>query len=197
MSFVIEDGKGKGYKAEVNKDNRLLTRAVITDEEASANDQGQAYNVNSGVITLTSGSESSILYIKNTDAAKQIHISAIAIGFGPSTGGVATEIPKVTVIRNPTAGTVVSDATAVDINSNRNFGSSNTLAGDIYKGGEGKTLTDGEDHIIFFQGDNGRLFANIGEVLPNGASLGIKVNPQGSNTNLDCYAALIIHLEDT
>lgn len=101
------------------------------------------------------------------------------------------------MIRNPTAGTIISSTpTDVDINSNRNYGSATTLSVTAYKGATGDTMTDGEDHIIFFQGNSGRLFATINEVLPSSASIGIKFDPQTSNTSQDVYAALVCHLED-
>jgi hypothetical protein len=197
MSFIIQDGTGSGQVAKVNGSNRLYVDAVQKSEQAEANIQGDAYNINTGQITLTSASESAILYIKNTDSTKRLFVSSIAIGLGPSTGGVATEIPAITVLRNPTTGTIIeSTPTDVDINSNRNFSSSNSLTIDAYKGGEAETFTDGTEHIIFYASDNSRLFADIEEVLENGASLGIKIDPQGSNTNMTCYAAVVCHVED-
>ncbi len=192
---IIEDGTGTGNNTRVDKNNRAHVRSVTTSENESANKAGRAYNINTGAITLTSGSESAIMYVKNNEST-DLHVTSIAVGLGPSTGGDSSEIPTITVVRNPTAGTVVSDASAVSINSNRNYGSSDTLTADAYKGAEGKTLTNGTDHLLFFQAANGRLFATIDEVIPKGSSIGIKVDPQASNTSMKCYAALICHLED-
>jgi hypothetical protein len=197
MSTIIVDGTGTSTAAGVTSSNRLCVDSVQIGAQTNANSLGNAYNINTGIITLTSANESAILYFKNTDPTKRVHISAIAIGLGPSTGGVSTEIPKITIVRNPTAGTIIdSTPTDVDVNSNRNFSSSNTLTGLAYKGGEAETMTDGEDHIIFYAADNSRLFAGIEEILENGASLGVKIDPQASNTNMTCYAALILHVED-
>lgn len=196
MSMIIQDGKGTGIVAAVTPTNRLCVDSVQITGQHSANHAGDAYNINTGIITLTSGSESAVLYFKNTDSTKIFVVNAIAVGLGPSTNGVSTEIPKITIVRNPTAGTVVSDATNVDVNSNRNFGMSTSLTADVYKGAEAKTLTDGTDHIIFYQVANGRLFAPIDEILPNGSAIGIKIDPQASNSSMTCYAALICHVED-
>ena len=49
------------------------------------------------------------------------------------------------MLRNPTAGTIVSGASAVAMNANRNFGSANTATAAIYSGKVGGTLTGGTD----------------------------------------------------
>lgn len=192
---LIEDGSGTGYSAKVNKNQRLYTNSVSIGETRQANKKGNAYNVNTGLITLTDAVDTPVMYMKNNED-QNIHITAIAVGFFPSTGGVSTETPYVTVIRNPTAGTIISNATDVDINSNRNYGSQNTLTVDAYKGATGNTMTDGEDHLLLQASEPSRLFAAIDEVLEKGSTVGIKIKPQTSNTSMQVYAAIICHLED-
>ena len=138
MSNMIQDGTGTGNMARVS-DNELHTRAVIETEEHDANEDGRAYNINTGIVNLTSGDASSVLYVKNNNDSQDLVIAAIAVGIDHSTGGSSTEMCRVTIIRNPTSGTIVDDATDVAIKSNRNYGSSNTLTVDAYKGAEGKT----------------------------------------------------------
>jgi hypothetical protein len=195
MVQQIRDGAGTGMLAKVNGNQRLYTQSISVSEDFQATKSGRSYNVNSGVITLTNDTETPLIYLKNNDT-EDLHITAIAIGVGPTTGG-SGGIPKITVIRNPTTGTIIeSTPTDVDILSNRNYGSSDNLVVDAYKGATGDTMTNGEDHIIFFQNSSGRLFASIDEVLTNGDSIGIKFDPQSGNTSQDVYAALICHLED-
>ena len=65
MSEMIMDGTGKGYQAQVDEKNRLRVLAVgktIAEDAAKA---GDSYNINTGTITLTSASESGVLYLKN------------------------------------------------------------------------------------------------------------------------------------
>jgi hypothetical protein len=194
MPDMLRDGNGTGYLAKVNGNNRLYVQSVSISEDEQATKIGNSYNINTGVITLTDSVDTPIMYVKNNEA-QSLHITAIAVGVSPSTGG-SGGINKITVTRNPTAGTIVSNATAVDINSNRNFGNASTLDVTAYKGATGNTMTDGEDHLILFQTSNGRLFATIDEIIPKGSSLGIKFDPVPSNTSIDVYAALICHLED-
>lgn len=191
--MIIVDGTGTGNQAKIDTRNRLQVHSVNEPEGLDANRLGSAYNMNTGELTLTSANESAVLYFKNNESKDYI-IEAIVVGLGPSTGGASTDIPIIKVIRNPTAGTIVDDASNVSINSNRNFGSSNTVSADVYKGAEAKTLTDGDDHLFFYQPANGRLFAAINEVIPKGKSLGVKITPQASNTSMTCYVALIGYL---
>jgi len=192
MPDMLRSGDGKGFLARVDGNLRLNTHSVTHTASAQANLDGDAYNINTGIITLTDAADTPILYVKNNES-RPLFIEAIAVGVGPSTGG-SGGVPKITVIRNPTAGTTISNANAVDINSNRNYGSASTLTVDAYKGATGETMTDGDDHIIFFQNSNGRLFASINEILPKGSSIGVKLDPQASNTSQDVYCAFVCHL---
>tara|TARA_R110000822_G_scaffold51681_2_gene134290 strand:+ start:1017 stop:1604 length:588 start_codon:yes stop_codon:yes gene_type:complete len=189
----IKDGS-TGYVAEVDSSNRLQTYAVTINENNQANTKGRAYNINTGDITLTDAVETPILYIKNNED-KDLHIAALALWAGTSTGGTATLGTKWVVERNPTAGTIVSNATAVDIESNRNFGSNNTLLVDSYKGATGNTMTGGTDHLAFRGTLLSRIYVEIDEIIPKGSSIGIHVKPPTSNTSLIVYAAAICHLE--
>ena len=194
MAASIKDGNS-GNVMKVDSNNRGHMHAISESEERQANISGNAYNINTGVITLTDAADTPIMYLKNNDT-KDLVISAIAVGVGPSTGG-SGGIPKITVVRNPTAGTTISNANNVDIKSNRNYQSSKTAANVVaYKGATGETMTDGEDHIIFFQTSSGRLFGTIEEYLPQGSSIGVKFDPQPSNTSQDVYCALICYFLD-
>lgn len=195
MTGMIRDGSGSGSLAKVNNNQRLYVNSVSTQEDKNANKVGDAYNINTGPITLTDAADTPVIYVKNQEA-QDLHVYAIAVGLGTATGAAATDEVRIMVVRNPTTGTIIDGATAVDINSNRNFGSSQTLNVLAYKGATGNTMTDGEDHLLFFQPDFGRLFATIDEILPTGSSIGVKIDPPASNTSLPCYVALICHLNN-
>lgn len=196
MTEMIRDGTGNGYLQKVNGNNRAFVNAFSTQENLAATAKGNSFNINTGEITLTDAADTPVIYLKNNESS-DLHIISIAVGLGTSTGGSSTEPVRVTVVKNPTAGTIVDNATAVDISSNRNFGSAKTITADIYKGATGNTMTDGTDHILFFQPDFGRLFAGIDEIIPRGKSIGIKIQAPTSNTSLTLYVAIICHLEDS
>jgi hypothetical protein len=172
----IKDGEGNARLAGVTSTKRLKVDAVQRAEADNANIEGKAFNINTMGITLSDAADTAILYLEN-NGTETLVIESIAVGVGPSTGG-SGEIPEITVVRNPTS---ASFSTAVSINSNRNYGSENTLTG-------------GVDHLYFFQKEEGRLFANIKEILPKGTSMGVKFKPETGNTSQKIYAALIAYL---
>ena len=190
MPNVIKSGDN-GNTAKVTSDGLLQTYATTRDSFTQVNLDGDAYNINTGFITLTNAADTPVLYLKNNET-RDFLVTAIAVGVKDSTGG--TDLVAITIVRNPTAGTIVSNASAVAINSNRNFGSNKALTADAYKGATGSTMTDGTDHILFVQPDSGRLFATVDEALPKGTSIGIKIAPPANNTSMIVYAAIIGHL---
>jgi len=193
MPDVIKDGAGSGNKARVSATNRLSVNSITESEEFAANELGDAYNINTGTITLTNDTDTPVLYIKNNED-KDLIIQAIILGAKTSTGGSSTDMIEITVVRNPTGGTIISGASDVAINSNRNYGSQNSLDTLAYKGATGNTLTGGEDHILAFANDTNRTFLGINEVLPKGATFGVRLKPQSGNTSTVVYVAVICHL---
>jgi hypothetical protein len=195
MANTIKDGTGTGSQAKVNENNRLYVNGVVIDEDLQATKIGNSYNINTGELSLTNDSKTPVLYLKNNED-QPLNITAIIVGLGTSTNGTTTDIARITVERNPNGGDIISTASAVDINSNRNFGDSKNLDVDAYKGGTGVTMTGGTDHLFIFQDDFGRLSASIDGILPKGSTIGIAIEPPENNTALPCYIALICHLED-
>ncbi len=194
MSEFIKDGTGQGYLAGVDETNRIQTRSVSKSEDKEATENGDSFNINSGLITLTSDGESGVLYLKNNDTEK-IHVTAIVAILGPSTDGSSTDTTRVRIYKNPTTGTLISGATAVDTNSNRNFSSSKTLTVDAYKGAEGSTITDGIVHIESLINPGSRVFFGIDEFLDKGNSIAVSYEPNDSNTSMKCMAAILCHKE--
>lgn len=192
--MMIQDGKGSGKFAQVDSRNRLQAKCVAVSAGEAATTDGDSFNINTDWITLTNANETPVLYLKNTGTIN-IHISAIAAGLSPSTGGSSSEIPSIKIIKNPTGGTIVSGAVAAPIISNRNFGSVVELAADVYKGGTGSSMTGGTDHIVIGQASNGRVFAGIDELIPPNKSIGVTITPQTGTTSQKVYAALILNLE--
>ena len=99
------------------------------------------------------------------------------------------------MIRNPTGGDLISDATAVDMNQNRNFGSSKTLTADVYKGKSAGTITGGDDIVLLYQGTDSRLFASLILQVPKGQSIAIKIDPKLSSGSVKAYCAAVCYLK--
>lgn len=195
---MIQDGTGTGNLLKIDSNNQLHSFCVTESEKNAAVEDGQAYNINTGIIALTGSSDSAIMYFKSNESPlngdSDIVVDTIIIGINTISATI-TESPVLTVIRNPTAGTIVSNATAADMKSNSNFGSANTLDSLIYKGADGYTLTDGTDHakVICMTGRTTIPELNID--LPKGQSLGLKLDLNTSG-GANVYAALVCHRKD-
>lgn len=139
--MIINDGTGKGNQVKVDADNRLYSNAVTREEVELSIFKGNGYNINTGLVNITNaGVDNAIWYLKNNDSEDLI-IHEILIILGTTTGGTGDGTLK--VFRNPTGGTIVSNAVAVEANVNRNFSSSNILDVDTFKGATADTLTGG------------------------------------------------------
>lgn len=187
--MIIEDGRGSGNKAEIDNTNRVHTRGIEETEGGHAVELGEAYNINSGNITLSAAG--TLLYIKNNEN-RDLVIEAIAVGVGD---GTVSDIGEITLVRNPTGGDLISDATAVSINQNRNFGSFSILSVNAYKGKSGGTLTGGDDILLIYVAKNGRVFVSTQLQLPKGASIGIEFDPKLSSGTVKAYCAAACYIK--
>jgi hypothetical protein len=196
MSFEIIDGTGNGNRAQVDSDKRLHVNSVSRTQDEQAALLGVAYNLSTGSVSLTSGSQSCIAYMKYNGIDPFV-IKEIIIIPSASTGGTGNA--SITILRNPTTGTIVSNAVAFAAVNNRDFASSNTITNDadIFKGVEGDTLTDG-DSFAFTTRDNFDIpvtfdAANI--VLRKGNSIGVCITPPTGNTAQTWVVAIIGFVE--
>jgi hypothetical protein len=196
MPQQLLDGTGSGRLARVDINKRLHTDAVTVDRAANASFNGDSYNANTGIINLTSASKSAVFYMKNNESSSNLVIDALFYLIGNSTGGSGDVL--ITVLRNPTAGTIVDGASDMEMAGvNRNFGSAKTITGDFYKGAEANTFTDGTKVIesIFNQSAT-RAFVGVGAiVLTPGSSIGVEITPATGNTSLDVEFAASLYVE--
>ena len=193
--MIIENGVGDATKAKVNGRNELTVFAIQETEAQAASELGDAYNINTGEETFAASTSSALLYFKN-DEDTDVIVESIALGFKNST--TTDDLLAVYVVRNPTGGTLFDAATTVDMNQNRNFGSSKTLKTTTlaYKStAQNQTLTGGDDIILLHASKAGRTaFADINLEMPRGSAIGLRVVSASLATT--CYAALILHVKD-
>ena len=64
---IIQDGAGTGNRVKV-RGNKLFSHTITEDESLHASENGDAYNINTGTIGLTSTTASGVLYIKNNES---------------------------------------------------------------------------------------------------------------------------------
>lgn len=133
----IEDGTGRGKLAKVNDANQLHTFSLIEfPVEASAHN-GQVFTVASDFINITTtASFTGFLYLLENSLTKYTHIETIRC---TSTVNCLWQL-----IKNPTAGTLISGGTAVTPqNTNFSSGRSMELTAKKTTAGAGLTITDG------------------------------------------------------
>jgi hypothetical protein len=189
--MYIQDGKGQGYVAQVDNENRVRTQSVSETEALHNLELGNNYNINTGLISITG--DATLLYIKNNED-KDLIVEALALAMADG-NAVYSDDPYLTIVRNPTGGDLISDKTAVSMNQNRNFGSTQTLTADVYKGKVSGTLTGGNDLAILQASSGGRAFYTIDLLLPKGSSVGIKLTANMSSGASNTYIAAITHLK--
>lgn len=190
MAEQLIDGTGTGDRAKI-KNNRLYTLSISETIAESAARAGDSYNLNTGTISLTTANKSAVFYLKNNG---NVDIAILSIGFllGNSTGGAGDL--KVDVVLNPTAGTVISGALPLLIETNKNAGSSKALTLNTYKGAEGATITDGSPWYESLLAGAARpyVIATGSIILPKGSSVGVNITPQAGNTAMNCEVFLSI-----
>lgn len=201
MAEQIENG-GSGVRIGMHVDKNeqahvfSLTRTVNQD----AVKKGNAYNINTGTVGLTSSTASGVFYFKNDESPvngeSSFTVDALAIGIDNL--GTQAGACIITIIKNPTGGTLITGALPVAIKGNRNFGSSNTLSSTtlVYKGVEGATITGGEDIAILYQNVGSRGYYIIDMEIPRGSSIAVKVDTQTTAGTTNLYCAAIGHRRD-
>jgi hypothetical protein len=184
MGLRIEDGTGQGYTVAVNALNQLKVVASDITQLDSRSISGHGYNVNTGVITLTSAAESGILYVQNT-GTEYLVIDSMLISVGDSNAGAAVDV-IVRNYRNPDAGTLISGGSAVSA-VNRNFGSSLPATITAKIGTTGSTITSGTVVSARLVHDSTQTDATIGWILPAGTAFATSIQPPAGNTSMQVF----------
>lgn len=184
MGVQIQDGTGKGFRAAVNENKRLETFSITESRIADvSNREGRSFLLTSDFISLTTtGSFNGMMYIKNTDTSKIVFIDKIRVCGTGSSGNYA----QVKFYKNPTTGTLISDANA-GISVPAHLGSQEIFPGLIYAAsGDGKTVTDGTQMSQFTLHTPGHTIQEYDGmiIIPGGSALAIVVKP--SNTVEAC-----------
>lgn len=186
----LEDGRGRGFLGSIDSTNRLETHSATVEEERIATVEGDAYQIGSAIVAFTAATESAILYVKNT-STKSMIVDRLRLHLGTATNGTGDW--TLGIIRNPTAGTIISTATAATP-LNVNHGSSKEPTGVFYRGVQGATFTDGTVSAfpIKSSGD-GIIVFPFGRILPTGSSIGIRLTPPTGTTAANAIAVLRVY----
>ncbi len=135
MAIKILDGVGQGTKAKVLSDNRLAVNSAQQHLAVTAAENGNAYVVASGLISLTTtGVYHPLLYFQSS-ADIHLHIRRVVFNI---------DYEKVTTAAwfNPSGGTIVANEVAA-VALNTNLSSGKQFPGLVYSGVDGDTITGG------------------------------------------------------
>ena len=186
---IIEDGTGTGLMAKVGIQNRLHTHSLSTEASSVATICADAFNINTGLVTLTSCCESALVYIKNNEV-NPIAVTTEFINLGSSLDACCAIISLKGTLKfylSSTTGTLISDASCAQV-LNRLVGDSSLLVADVYKGSEGKTLTNG--NAIVIPGGAGAIASEY--IIPKGATFAISFTPPTGNVSLPLTVGLLV-----
>ena len=180
--MIINDGAGTGAQARVDNLNRLHTDTKSTSILEYSALKGDAYNFNTGSMTLTTAGESAVGYFQYLDDAPFV-IEEILFVIGGTTGGSGEGTAK--IYRNPTGGTIVSGAVPIEVAANRDFSSSKQPVANMYKGAEGNTITGGTVFASTSRSSFGTVITFDGGpiVLRKGNTLAVSWTPPTGNTS--------------
>jgi len=186
---MIQDGTGKGDFAAVTVNNRLKTTGVDLTLEEAATESGDTYNISSDEITLNTTGENVLFYVKSNEA-NNLLITNVIVNIKDYTGTDGQ--PEIKVYRDPTAGTIVTNAVAAT-QLNRNFGSAKTLDADLYQGVQGDTINGQSGTIQVYLPSTAALTFNAfstGTVLPKGGTFAVSYTPPAGITSMKVIVAI-------
>ena len=171
MGRPIGDGTGTGFEAKVDKNHRLHAMSLIEEPLENLGHQGRAFWVTTDFINITTtASYSGVLYLKNTNTDKRIHLSILR--------NASTVNALWRMLKNPTTGTLITGGTAV-IPENAYFTSTSSANAVAIKGANALTLTDGS---LILQAPTAAYIPFISDVkggiiLGPGNSVALEVKP--------------------
>ena len=177
MGFQILDGTGKGAKAGVGSDNRLLVSSINETIFQYSAGEGDAYFLGTPLVTLTTAGENAIFFYDHNEddplIVENFFITATTTNGTPN-------MYAVNFYKNPTAMSIATSSVAL----NQNFGSSNTLDGTLQYGASGSAFTGGTLVASLYVpvGEYNVIPANL--VLQKGNSWGISITPPAGNTSM-------------
>jgi hypothetical protein len=195
MEVTVKDGTGTGRTMKIDDNNRIAALSVGQSISEAAGQEGDTYNYNTGIITLTTANKSAVAYLAN-NSSDNLAIQSVGFMFGNSAGGSGDLIANIT--KNPKSGSIITNAVPVKIFENKNAASSrNFNISDVprYKGAEGDDITDGTDWYESILSGAARPYViGTGDlIIAAGTSIAIEVTPPAGNTSMNmlCFMAIV------
>lgn len=192
----IKDGTGTGKRAKVNNENRLETNAVSTEIDLHQVEDGLAFNINTGIITLTDAvADTAVLYFKNTDTNNVVVTSAV-LSSAASTAGADNVLHWKQVGNFDASSDIIANGTP-GAAINRNTGVSRLFSGLVTIGGTGRSFTNeaaGQQAFGEFIGPPVQIA--LTNVIPVGGEFGVTIDPPSGNTSMRIMLSINFHIQE-
>ena len=177
----IEDGKGSGNRAQVNKENQLIVAAIVEKAiEHESEENGQAYNWSTDIVDAAAA-DATILLLKNTSDTP-LHIENIKISNGLTPSEYTIHIPTSEV-------TVGGGATITGTNLNT---TSSNVADASAQSNETGNVQGNVIGTVFLAIDRDAVFETPGLILGKNISVGVDVVADAT----ECAVTITGHYAD-
>jgi len=132
-ALMLEDGKGTGNRAEVNKENQLVVSAITVSElEHESEENGQGYNWTTDIVDPAAGA-ATVLLLKNTSDTP-LHIETVLIANGSTVSEYTIHLPtsEVTLTGGATVtGTNLNTASSNVADASAQSNETNNVQGNV------------------------------------------------------------------
>lgn len=173
----IEDGTGNGFKVKVDASNRISAKSITTTVQLDSSQNGDSYQIGSGVVTLTNACESPVIFFENNE-----NFDVIITGVNVTSNKMTSTTCCVFLAKVYSGACGICCGTSLCA-FNNNFGSSQTLCATITSGGVCSTLTGGTLSGAFYIPVNTFFNTDLAWVIPKGSSVAISATPASGNTS--------------
>lgn len=192
----LEGGNNPGNRVYVSDNGEAKTFSVSVTDQSNQSVKGKAFNLNSGLITLTDAVETPIFFLRNDTEIEPLIVPKVFYTIFPSTGG--TGKVKINLYKQITGGTIL-DATDLVL-QNFNASDSSVLAGSTTSkiGATGVTFSGGTiwPEIVLL-GPSIRSATDFETiVLPRGSNLLVTLTPPVGNTSMEVELGCNLYVKE-
>ena len=183
---LILDGTGQGYRAKVDDRNRLRTFSITESAFEEASVRGEAFNINTEFVTVSSTAETPLLRVINNEATD---LALVGWFIGTDLGTVGANLGIMRLYGNVSG---ASGGTEVPV-INRRIGDPKDFAIEALKS---PTWTPSGTPILYqTQGLGSRVFGTIYLILGKGSSMTVTCEFPTATTPISIYTGFTGYLE--
>lgn len=179
-------------KAGVTSEGELLTRAIAIPDEEHAVAEGDSWGLYSGRLTMTTDARQAMIMLESQED-RDLIITGVTIGTGPSTGGANNAILVEQVGNVLSTDDIYQNGTDA-IAYNRNAGrASNSFTGTVKVGPNNDFAASVSPSGVLGDFTAPSSFEVLAQI-PKGGRVGLAITPPAGNTSMDITISLSFFL---